>query len=820
MKIFSIFALILVVITSITVSAAILDVPRDFATIQEALDSRVISDGDTVLVQPGIYRENINFRGYDVIVGSMFFTTGGRFYISSTILDGDSSGSVVTFENGEKSSAAIIGFTIINGYAENGGGIKCINSEPTISYNIIAENIAGREGGGIYSGFSCPAIQNNTITRNQAVQGGGISYKYYNSANGSGNMGYEFIARRNPIPPIENNIISRNSASRGGGIYYLGSRLLICNNTVTGNTADNGGGVVCPDAGLEITSTILWGNTADEGAQVLGSSIEVNYSDIQGGWEGDGNIGLDPLFRDAENDDFRLMSIACGYADDSPCIDAGSPGFIDSLLECSWGLGAVLCDIGAYGGGEIAPPSETVLSVPYDYQTIQQGINASSDDDTVLVYPGTYDENINFEGRIITLGSLYLYTGNYSHISSTIIDGDSSGSVVTFENDEDSSAVIAGFTIRNGLAENGGGIYCFYSAPTIMDNVISENTAISEGGGVFCFFSNPLISNNVIQENNAISGGGIDCRYSSPVISGNRLIRNEVSWEGGGIFCRDNSMPMIQGNEIRENRADDGGGILCRYSDPSISNTVISTNSADRGGGLFCVGSDPAVVNVVIAGNTSEYGGGIFSLSSTPVMTNTIVWYNVADDGPQIFGDSPRITYSDIQGGWEGQGNIDIAPLFRDTTGGDFHLVAINCGYSSDSPCIDAGDPAISDSLLDCSRGLGTTESDMGAYGGGSMMTGIDQGESDAPRHLALARNYPNPFNVSTSLEYNLFEVSHLTIDIYNILGQRVATLFDGIQQAGEHRITWHAATFPSGVYFARLKTPKGSQSIKMVLLK
>jgi hypothetical protein len=480
----------------------------------------------------------------------------------------------------------------------------------------------------------------------------------------------------------------------------------------------------------------------------------------------------------------------------------------------------VLCDIGAYGGGAIAPPSETVLSVPYDYQTIQQGINASSDDDTVLVYPGTYDENINFDGRIITLGSLHLYTGNYSHISSTIIDGDSSGSVVTFENGEDSSAVIAGFTIRNGLAENGGGIYCFYSAPTIMDNVISENTAISEGGGVFCFFSNPLISNNVIQENNAISGGGIDCRYSNPLISGNRLIRNEVSWEGGGVFCRDNSMPMIHGNEIRENRADDGGGILCRYSDPLISNTVISSNSADRGGGLFCVGSDPVVANIVIAGNTAEYGGGIFSLSSSPLITNTIVWYNVAEDGPQIFGDSPQITYSDIQGGWEGQRNVDVAPLFRDTTGGDFHLMAINCGDSSDSPCIDVGDPAISDSLLDCSWGLGTTHSDMGAYGGGSMMTGINDVHSDVSHRLTLARNYPNPFNVSTSIMYYLPESSYLTIEIYNLLGQQAATLFEGAQQAGEHHITWHADAFPSGVYFARLKTPKASQSIKMVVLR
>ncbi len=805
---------------STTAAAAILNVPGEFATIQEALDTRAISDGDTVLVQPGIYTENINFGGHNVTVGSLFLTTGDRSYITSTVIDGDSSGSVLTFENDEDSSAAIIGFTITNGYAENGGGILCINSGPTIEDNIIIGNIAGREGGGIFCSYSNPVIRYNRIMANEAALGGGICYKYYNSANGGGNVDDQFITRENSLPSIANNIISGNSAEVGGGIYCLGSKLLICNSTITENIAERGGGIFCLDPGLEITSTILWGNLADEGPQIVGASIVINYSNIEGGWNGDGNIDLDPLFRDAGNGDFRLMSAACGDSGDSPCIDAGSPGFIDRLVDCSWGRGTVLCDIGAYSGGGTAPPPETVHRVPYDHQTIQQGMNASSDGDTVLVYPGTYVENINFGGRKITLGSLYLFTRNYSHISSTVIDGNSSGSVVTFENGEDSSSVMAGFTIRNGLAENGGGIFCFYSAPLITENIISENRANSEGGGIFCFYSSPSIKNNVIRDNSATSGGGISCRYSNPVISDNLIIQNEVSWEGGGIFCRDNSTSLIKYNEIRENRADNGGGILCRYSNLFISNTVISSNIANQGGGLFCVGSTPSITNLVIAGNTAASGGGIFCLNSMPIMTNTILWYNAAEEGSQIYGDSPLIRYSDIQGGWEGLGNIDLDPLFRDPAGDDFHLMAIACGDSSDSPCIDTGDPNVSDSLLDCSWGLGTTDSDMGAYGGGNILTGIDEMNPDVSRRLVLARNYPNPFNVSTSLEYNLPEPSYLTIDIYNILGRQVATIFEGTQEAGKHTITWDASAFPSGVYFARLKTKRHSRTIRLVLLK
>lgn len=97
--------------------------------------------------------------------------------------------------------------------------------------------------------------------------------------------------------------------------------------------------------------------------------------------------------------------------------------------------------------------------------------------------------------------------------------------------------------------------------------------------------------------------------------------------------------------------------------------------------------------------------------------------------------------------------------------------------------------------------------------------TGVDD-EIEKPEVVSILRNYPNPFNASTKLTYALSEFAGITISIYNIVGQRVATIFEGTQEAGEHSVTWVANDFPSGVYFARLKTPKGSQSIKMVLLK
>ena len=106
-----------------------------------------------------------------------------------------------------------------------------------------------------------------------------------------------------------------------------------------------------------------------------------------------------------------------------------------------------------------------IINIPADYPTIQQGINSSIDRDTVLVQPGTYFENINFNGHNIVLGSLFLTTRDTSYIAQTIIDGNSSGSVVTFENGEDSTTVISGFTIQNGAGVDGGGIKCIGSNP-------------------------------------------------------------------------------------------------------------------------------------------------------------------------------------------------------------------------------------------------------------------------------------------------------------------------------------------------------------------
>jgi len=347
----------------------------------------------------------------------------------------------------------------------------------------------------------------------------------------------------------------------------------------------------------------------------------------------------------------------------------------------------------------------TIINVPEDHTTIQGGINAAVDGDTVLVQVGTYVENINFNGKNIIVGSLFLTTQDTAFISQTIIDGNQNGSVVTFISGEELSSKITGFTITNGYVDlsvsnsGGAGIRCLNSSPTIENSIIKENYCYwyTYGGGIYCENSNSHILNNAICYNDG------------------------AAWGGGICICGDSEV-LIKGNIIHDNVTesgygeDHGGGIYCWgnecYCD--IENTTIYNNIVDygTGGGICCYNiSNLSLKNVTISNNSAPQGGGICCQnSSSPSLINCILWNNSPQEVFFINYYSPNtitIAYSDIKGGLEAivtnnngtvnwlEGNIDADPLFANPTNGNYHLTWTNYPIPDEtkSPCIDSGDP-------------------------------------------------------------------------------------------------------------------------------
>ncbi len=591
-----------------------------FKTINKGIDTS--ANGDTIEVNEGTYYENIDFNGKAITLRST--DPNNWTIVEETIIDGSNSTSVVKFGNSEGQTSVISGFTIQHGYGGGedyyaGGGIFCSGSNPEIRNCVIKDNDADCDGGG---GIACfggaPKIHNCIITHN-------ITY-----CDGSGIM----IA--NSKPQITNCIITRNSSGyyNGGGIYCSGADANIINCTIANNSTSVGGGIYISSSNPKITNCILWSNTGGEISK-YSSSPTVTYCCVQGGYTGTGNISSDPCFVNAGINDFHLSS-------NSPCINAGDPN--------TTGLGEMDIDNTArYQGGRFDMGADEKIYNVHNvtqnkwYMAVQAAIDEAASNNEIIVYPGTYHEGVNFNGKAITLTSTD--PNNWNVVENTIIDGNNSISYpVLFSNSENANTVLKGFTIQRGSY----GIYCYVNtSPTIKRCIIKNHS----DRGIYCGGSlcHPTITNNIISDNNNY---GICSITAIPSIK-NNLIYNQKY----GIYFNSSGAIVIRNNTI-------------------VNNTV---NGIKKLSGT----------------------GGSYSIS------NCIVWNN-NDDLLNC-----TATYSCIQDGDSGTGNISSDPCFVNAGINDFHL-------SSNSPCINAGDPN--------TTGLGEMDIDNTArYQGGRFDMGADE---------------------------------------------------------------------------------------------
>ena len=268
---------------------------------------------------------------------------------------------------------------------------------------------------------------------------------------------------------------------------------------------------------------------------------------------------------------------------------------------------------------------------------------------------------------------------------------------------------------ENSAAYSGGGMYNERASPTLTDCTFSGNFVEFYGGGMYNYDSSPTLTNCTFVGNLAEQGGGgminfestvklTDCTFGANLAAlGGGILNDDSSLEltncaffgntallsGGGMYNTRSSLGLLDCT-FMDNSAEDGhGGGMSNDTGSSLelANCAFSRNSAENGygAGMHNSGTSLMLTNCTFWGNGAALqGGGMSNDASSPTVTNCILWGDFPDEIYNSAGSSPVVTYSDIQGGYPGTGNITDDPLLTSAYYGDFHL-------STGSPCVDRG---------------------------------------------------------------------------------------------------------------------------------
>ncbi|MBN2054110.1 right-handed parallel beta-helix repeat-containing protein [bacterium] len=268
-------AVLFVILLAAAAESAVIQVPSGQSTIQAGIDAA--TDGDWVVVADGTYcgtgNKGVRTNGKRIIVTSANGPGG-------CVIDRENSGQAFVFNHQETAATVLCGFTLRNGSADSGGGVRCMAaSNPTIINCIFTGNHAD-EGAALCCCGTSPTIRNCLFFDNHGVETGAVD--------------------------------------------FCGGHAEMSSCTIAANVSQAfGGGILCSDSSPTITDCIVWGNEPDDFHVAAGAPM-VTYCDVGGGFTGAGNLDDDPLFVSGSGGAHYLSHQSCGQPNDSPCKDAGS----------------------------------------------------------------------------------------------------------------------------------------------------------------------------------------------------------------------------------------------------------------------------------------------------------------------------------------------------------------------------------------------------------------------------------------------------------------------------------------------------------------
>jgi len=490
---------------------------------------------------------------------------------------------------------------------------------------------------------------------------------------------------------------------------------------------------------------------------------------------------------------------------------------------------AVVCTSFTSAGTWYVHPDSTL-------NTIQAGLSAAAAGDTVLVAPGTYNENIVWPSR----GGIKLLSEFGPEV--TVIDGNDAR-VIRMAKYLSGTTVVDGFTIQHGVANppdpDGGGIHCDSASPTIRNNIFTSNSAYGSGGAIYTFHGSSAVKDNIISGNSATAGrgGGIYCGDSSNLtISENWIAGNSP---GGGIECA-NALPGVTHNQILNNNASsDGGGCYFYVDDFGGEGGVVHENNI-QGNEAYGLWVEASGYSFDAASNwwghpagpdSGDHASGSLGVSIFvyPWLTQRIV-FDLAADDVLLPGDTvnPGSTYTPtIQ--VRNSSNFDYSATYLGATcwiGSYASYVRVDHPLARESTVAVEFKPwtvppadstsyemmAVVHYAIDDVPGNDTIRKTIYA-----RQAGITDRPADVPHGLCL-RVDRSPFSHSLPIQYEVPTAGRVALRVHDAAGRLVATLAEGVQQRSVHSLTWAAAGCAPGVYFVDLSTNSGRRCLKVLL--
>jgi hypothetical protein len=599
-----------------------------------------------------------------------------------------------------------------NTAANNGGGmVNEAGSAPQLTNLTFFENSAVNNGGGVYNLDGSPVIRNNIFWGNTAAAGAqvtndGTSAPTITFSDVDG--GYSGTGNINSDPFL-------------GDLGYYGSSTLVLP-LLSGSPAINAGedatcaatdqrglirpqGTHCDMGALEIpqltgilyvasfdTTNLLCSSWSDTCDLQYALSVAAPGAEI---WVQTGTYA--PTTGTNRSKNFRLNSgvgTYGGFIGTETARDQRNPSANPVTLSG---------DIGTAGDSS-DNSYNVVVGIGVDTTAVLDGFTISGGNaDCTCAGGGIYLDdsspaltNLHIENNAAGWGGgIFTQTG-----SPLLADVGLSGNTATYsgggmEVNGGSPSLTNAYFSMNSAGDNGGGMEAIGpGSPSLTDVTFSGNSA-AQGGGVLNDGSTSTFTNVLFKDNTASgNGGGMGNNASNPTMTGVAFKNNSAAL-GGGTY-NDSGSPVITNAAWVDNTATDGGAIYNNAGSPSLTNATFGYNSAGRGGGVFSLsGGTFTLANVTLSDNAATLqGGGLFSDASSLIVRNAILWGNTAPAGAQIFtnsGTPPVITYSDVEGGYTGAGNLSLIPLLgSQAVYNGLPLFPLLAG----SPAIDAGQEA------------------------------------------------------------------------------------------------------------------------------